>query len=71
MLQALAAMPGVAGVRRENSHVSIELKASAEIWLLVNFLVGAGVQIEGVDKNVKGLEDVFLDLMQEDQEGAK
>jgi len=34
-------------------------------------LVGSGVRIEGVHKNVKGLEDVFLDLMQEDKESAQ
>jgi ABC-2 type transport system ATP-binding protein len=67
----LRAMPDVASVRRENSHVSIELEHNVEIWPVVNMLVGCGVQIEGVHKNAKGLEDVFLDLMQDEKEGAK
>lgn len=67
----LRAMPDVASVRWENSHVSIELEHGTEVAPLVNMLVGAGVQIEGVHKNEASLEDVFLDLMQEDKEVAK
>jgi ABC-2 type transport system ATP-binding protein len=67
----LRAMPDVASVRWENSHVSIKLERGTEVAPVVNMLVHSGVQIEGVHKNVKGLEDVFLDLMQEDKEGAK
>jgi len=71
IVAALRAMPDVANVRRENSHVSIELARGTEVAPLVNMLVGCGVQIEGVHKNAKGLEDVFLDLMQDEKEGAK
>ena len=70
ILAALRAMPNVASVRRDNGHVSIELQGD-EVAPVVNMLVGCGVQIEGVHKNAKGLEDVFLDLMEEDKEGAK
>ncbi len=71
ILAALRAMPDVAGVRRDNGNVFIELEHDMEIAPLVSMLVGSGVQIEGVHKNVASLEDVFLDLMQEDKEGAK
>jgi ABC-2 type transport system ATP-binding protein len=70
ILEALRAFPDVTSVRRDNGHVSIELQGD-EVAPVVNMLVGCGVQIEGVHKNAKGLEDVFLDLMEEDKEGAK
>ena len=71
IVAALRAMPDVASVRRENGHVSIELERGTEVAPFVDMLVGCGVQIEGVHKNEASLEDVFLDLMQEDKEGAR
>ena len=71
IVAALRAMPDVASVRWENSHVSVALERGTEVAPLVHMLVGCGVQIEGVHKNEASLEDVFLDLMQDDQEGAK
>jgi ABC-2 type transport system ATP-binding protein len=70
IVEGLRAMPDVASVRRDNGHVSIELIRD-EVGPLVSMLVGCGVQIEGVHKNVASLENVFLDLMQEDKEEAK
>jgi ABC-2 type transport system ATP-binding protein len=67
----LRAMPDVGSVRWENSHVSLQLERGTGVAPLVKMLVGCGVQIEGVHKDEASLEDVFLDLMQEEKEGAR
>lgn len=64
LLAQLRARPEVAGVRRENNHLSIELKGEVETAPLVNLMVSAGVQLEEVRKGKANLEEAFLDLME-------
>ncbi|MBN1427416.1 MAG: ABC transporter ATP-binding protein [Anaerolineae bacterium] len=52
-----------------NSHLEIELIGDSAVSPLVSLIVGAGGQIEEVRKDKASLEDVFLSLVQEEQEG--
>jgi len=48
----------------EDGHLIIELASGSSTAPLVNLLVGAGVQIEEVRKEIASLEDVFLSLVE-------
>lgn len=68
MLALLRQQPLVAAVEGQNSHLTITLRQAAEVAPLVSLLVGAGAQVEEVRKGSASLEDVFMTLMEEEQQ---
>ncbi|MHB1416213.1 MAG: ABC transporter ATP-binding protein [Chloroflexota bacterium] len=64
-LAALRLRPEVAGVKRENGHVVIDLRQDTATAPLVGALVGAGVEVEEVRKGTASLEEAFLAMMEE------
>ncbi|RPI78243.1 MAG: ABC transporter ATP-binding protein [Chloroflexi bacterium] len=60
--------PDVAGVTLNGKQLTIELKRPIDVAPLVSQLVANGAMIEEVRKGQASLEDVFLTLMNEEQE---
>jgi ABC-2 type transport system ATP-binding protein len=69
----------LAGLRRRsevhtaalrNAHLEIDLQPNAELSGLVAYLVGQGAQVEEVRRGKASLEDVFLELVEDEQRGA-
>jgi len=54
--------PQVKAVTPQNGHLVIDLFEEMEVAPLVSALVGAGVQVEGVNRERASLEEVFLTL---------
>jgi ABC-2 type transport system ATP-binding protein len=67
-LALLRARPEVAAAVVQNSHLAIDLRQETATAPLVSLLVGAGVQVEEVRRGKASLEDVFLTLMQEEND---
>ncbi|MBI9046803.1 MAG: ABC transporter ATP-binding protein [Anaerolineaceae bacterium] len=61
----------VLSVNMNTDSLQIELKKDAEIYPIVNLLVGWGVRIEEVRRNNASLEEIFLALMNEGKEEVK
>jgi hypothetical protein len=55
----------VAGVERRDAGVRIALRDAANVAQLVALVVGAGAEVEEVQRERARLEDVFLTLMEE------
>ena len=70
ILDQLRAQPVVKSVIQNNSHLEITLSDPAGVSSLLGLLIGAGAQIEEVQKNKASLEDVFLKMMEEESNGA-
>jgi ABC-2 type transport system ATP-binding protein len=68
VVAAVRARPEVAGAEVVNGRLSIDLRGMAETAPIVSQLVAAGAQVEEVRKGQASLEDVFLTLMQEEDE---
>ena len=62
----LAAHPGVVGTSIEDGRLVVDLAQSANVAPLVQILVGAGAEVEEVNKPRASLEEAFITLMQED-----
>ena len=67
VLDQLARHPIVAGIQRNNGTITIELSNQTETAPLVNIVVNAGAQVEEVHKSKANLEDVFLSLMEAEE----
>jgi ABC-2 type transport system ATP-binding protein len=65
ILDQLKSQPGVTGVSHKNGTLTINLAEQMESSRLVSLLVGAGAEVEEVQKSKANLEDVFLSLMEE------
>ena len=65
ILDQLKSQPGVTGVSHKNGTLTINLAEHIESSRLVSLLVGAGAEVEEVQKSKANLEDVFLSLMEE------
>ncbi|GMV09838.1 MAG: ABC transporter [Gemmatimonadetes bacterium SCN 70-22] len=63
VLDGLARLTGVAGVRRANDEILLQLSPGADIAVIVAWLVGAGVAVEEVRRDRASFEDVFLELV--------
>ena len=63
VLDALRAHPEVAAAHAANGRLTVELLRPVEAGPLVALLVGAGASVEEVRKGQASLEDVFLALM--------
>lgn len=68
VLADLRARPEVASVSMANGRLFIELCQELDSAPLVSELVRAGVQVEEVHRGKASLEDVFLALVEEDEE---
>ena len=51
-----------------NGRLSLEVRDQTRIAPLVTMLVGAGAQIEEIHKGKASLEDVFLTLVEEENQ---
>ena len=67
LLAQLQSQPTVAGIHRNNGTITLELTNQTETAPLVNMLVNAGAQVEEVHKSKANLEEVFLSLMEADE----
>ena len=67
-LTLLQAHPRVTAIKKQNSHLMIDLLAETDTSTLVNILVGAGAQVEELRRSKASLEDVFLTLTGEKNE---
>ena len=63
-LDMLRARPEVASVEAQNGHLTIDVRGDAPVAPLVSLLVGAGAQVEEVNKDKASLEEVFLSLVE-------
>jgi ABC-2 type transport system ATP-binding protein len=61
--------PEVAAATLQNGHLAIDLRQDTATAPLVSMLVGAGVEVEEVRRGKASLEDVFLTLLEEEQDG--
>lgn len=67
VLEQLGVHPMVESVTQQNGRLNITMSQTADTSTLVGFLINAGVQVEEVRKDKADLEDVFLKLMEEEQ----
>jgi len=67
-LSQLRARPEVVSLQQRNSHLNIEIKPDTETAPLVTLLVTAGAQIDEVRKGKASLEEVFLTLVEEEND---
>jgi len=68
VLQALRARPEVAAAQAHNSHLSVDLNGDVDTSPLIELAVGAGVRVHEVRRGKASLEEVFMTLMQEEEE---
>lgn len=65
IMQALRAMPDVAGVELREHHLVVHFTRETDSGTLVQFLAGKGVMIDEVRKGKASLEEAFLALLEE------
>jgi len=70
VIEGLAQLAGVGGVRRANEEILVQLSPEADIATLVAWLVGAGVAVEEVRRDRASFEDVFLELVASERDAA-
>ncbi len=67
-LAQLRGRPEVVAASLQNGHLAIDLRGDTATAPLVSLLVGAGVEVEEVRRGKASLEDVFLTLMEEEED---
>jgi ABC-2 type transport system ATP-binding protein len=67
-LALLQARPEVAAAEANNGRLVVDLCQEVEVAPLISLLVGAGAEVEEVRRGKASLEDVFLTLMEEEQD---
>jgi ABC-2 type transport system ATP-binding protein len=67
-LALLRARSEVAAVKANNGRLVVDLRQEIEVAPLIRLLVDAGVEVEEVQRGKASLEEVFLTLMQEEQD---
>jgi ABC-2 type transport system ATP-binding protein len=70
-IAALRALPQVGSVAMHNDHLQVELESGAEMAPLVSLLVREGAEVEEVRKGQGSLEEAFVTLMQEEEQGSQ
>jgi ABC-2 type transport system ATP-binding protein len=70
-LEGLRSRQEVLDLIQQNNRLLINLRESVDTSPLLSFLIGAGVQVDEVHKGKANLEEVFITLMEEDQEVEK
>jgi ABC-2 type transport system ATP-binding protein len=71
VINQLKSRPEVTAVDLHNNHLMIHLAEAVDSAPLVTQLVSGGAQVEEVSKGKASLEEVFLTLMDENQEAEK
>jgi ABC-2 type transport system ATP-binding protein len=71
LLEQMRGRPEVRSLRSQNGNLSIELSGDVEVAPLVRLLVTAGADVEEVRKDRANLEEMFLALVGEDENGAR
>lgn len=66
-VDALRALPLVAGVERANGRLVVDLVEPAEPAPLISLLVRRGVEVNEVRRGLASLEEVFVTLMEEER----
>ncbi len=69
ILASLRGRPEVASLEQQSGRLLIELRDESEISPLVRMIVVSGGEVEEVCRGESSLEDVFLTLMKENQNG--
>jgi ABC-2 type transport system ATP-binding protein len=64
ILAHLQSLPFVAGIQQSNGSITLDLTDQSESASLIKILVNDGVQVEEVQKSKVNLEEVFLSLME-------
>jgi ABC-2 type transport system ATP-binding protein len=67
-IQDLLSRPEVLSAELHNNHLTIQLREAVETAPLVSMLVQSGVQVEEVIKAQSSLEEVFLSLVNEEEQ---
>jgi ABC-2 type transport system ATP-binding protein len=70
-IAALQALPQVHSVSVLSDHLQVELAPGAETAPLISLLVREGAQVEEVRKGQGSLEEAFVTLMQEEEQGPQ
>ena len=70
-IAALRALPQVHSVWVHDDHLQVELETGAETAPLISLLVRAGAEVEEVRKGQGSLEEAFVALMQEEEQGQQ
>ncbi|OAT79347.1 ABC transporter ATP-binding protein [Desulfotomaculum copahuensis] len=68
VIKQLQARPEVRAAGLQNGRLYLDLRRDASMAPLVKLLVNAGVEVEEVHRGKASLEEVFLTLMEEDNE---
>jgi ABC-2 type transport system ATP-binding protein len=71
VISDLQTRPEVLSVDQYNNRLTIQLKKMIETAPLVSMLVSSGAQVEEVTKSQSSLEEVFLTLVNEDQDSME
>jgi ABC-2 type transport system ATP-binding protein len=67
LLERLREHPQVTALRQNNDHIVLDMNAKADVAPLLSLLIGGGAQVEEVRKNRATLEDIFLELVENEQ----
>lgn len=67
ILNEIRSFPFAQAVTQHDQHIRVDIQNGADTSTLVPFLVSKGVTIDEIRKGKASLEDVFLSLMEEDQ----
>jgi hypothetical protein len=70
LMEQLKGRPEVRSLSSQNGNISIELNGSFEVAPLVRLLVTGGADVEEVYKDRANLEELFLALVGENENGA-
>ena len=68
VISELQAIPQVVSIEQHNNRLTIQLEEVVETAPMVSMLVSSGAQVEEVTKSQSSLEEVFLTLVNEDQD---
>jgi ABC-2 type transport system ATP-binding protein len=71
LLSELRRQPGVRGVDYRDGRLRLELEAGTELAPLVSRAVTAGMQVEEARRGVESLEEAFLTMVEEAEEGER
>lgn len=68
VLSNLQSLPVVAGIQQNNGNITLVLASQSDSASLLNILVNDGVRFEEVHKSNVNLEEIFLSLMEANEE---
>ena len=71
MISEIQARLEILSVDQHNVGITIQLEEMIETAPLVSMLVSSGAQVEEITKSQSSLEEVFLTLVNEDQDSTE